>query len=357
MASKVTIQDIADALGVSRNTVSKAINNTGVLADSTREKVLKKAAEMGYKQFSCINFKDTASPSLSFSAPVKKSEIALITENLFDASHFVSPMLDKFQRELSQLGYSLTMHRVLPEEVKAKSLPGSFSMERTAGIVCAEMFDVDYAKMLTSLKIPVLFVDSPVIGVSGKLDADLLYMDNKTNIFAFVKEMAKRGKTKIGFIGEFLHCQSFFERYMAYRNAMYLNGLECPEEWCLIRTKEGVEHPTGEDYREYLKKSLESLKTMPDVFLCANDFVALDVMDVLKSLNLSVPEDVYLCGFDDSPQSRVVTPHLTTIHIHSQIMGLAAVYLLLSRIEEPSINYRTMYTETDLIYRASTGDE
>ena len=43
MANKVTIQDIADALGVSRNTVSKAINNTGILADATREKVLAKA--------------------------------------------------------------------------------------------------------------------------------------------------------------------------------------------------------------------------------------------------------------------------------------------------------------------------
>ena len=48
MADRITIQDIADALGISRNTVSKAINNTGILADATREKVLKKAAEMGY---------------------------------------------------------------------------------------------------------------------------------------------------------------------------------------------------------------------------------------------------------------------------------------------------------------------
>ena len=48
MADRVTIQDIADELGVSRNTVSKAINNTGILADTTRERVLKKAIEMGY---------------------------------------------------------------------------------------------------------------------------------------------------------------------------------------------------------------------------------------------------------------------------------------------------------------------
>ena len=52
MNKKVTIQDIADALGISRNTVSKAINNSEGLADSTREKILQKAIEMGYKQFS-----------------------------------------------------------------------------------------------------------------------------------------------------------------------------------------------------------------------------------------------------------------------------------------------------------------
>ena len=51
MAVKVTMQDIADALGLSRNTVSKAINNTGVIADNTKELILKKAAEMGYRNF------------------------------------------------------------------------------------------------------------------------------------------------------------------------------------------------------------------------------------------------------------------------------------------------------------------
>ena len=56
MAGRVTIQDIADALGVSRNTVSKAINNTGILADATRDRILKKAVEMGYKQFSYVKF-------------------------------------------------------------------------------------------------------------------------------------------------------------------------------------------------------------------------------------------------------------------------------------------------------------
>ena len=77
MASKVTIQDIADALGLSRNTVSKAINNTGVLADATRDRILAKAVEMGYKQFSYINASGIT--NLSSPAAPDKNEIAVFT--------------------------------------------------------------------------------------------------------------------------------------------------------------------------------------------------------------------------------------------------------------------------------------
>ena len=59
---KVTIQDIADELGVSRNTVSKAINNADGLAEATRERILQKAIEMGYKQFSYIKEQTRVSP-------------------------------------------------------------------------------------------------------------------------------------------------------------------------------------------------------------------------------------------------------------------------------------------------------
>ena len=61
MKKKVTIQDIADALDISRNTVSKAINNSEGLADATRDRILRKAVEMGYKQFSYVStFSDNA---------------------------------------------------------------------------------------------------------------------------------------------------------------------------------------------------------------------------------------------------------------------------------------------------------
>lgn len=350
MAERVTIQDIADALGLSRNTVSKAINNTGVLADATREKVLQKAMEMGYKQFSYANI------ASGERKPQPAGEIALFSTGFIGNSHFSSTMLDKFQRELSQLGYSFTMHRIPEETVDALQLPPSYFKERTAGIICVELFDRKYADLLCGLDTPVLFVDTPVIGLDSPLRADCLYMDNQSGIYGFVQEMRRRGKTRIGFIGESLHCQSFFERYMAYRSAMYLCGLPCEDAWCFTGNKEGVRQPDSRDYQEYLTECFRRAPSLPDVFLCANDFVALDVLQVLKALGIGVPGDVWLCGFDDSPESKVVTPSLTTVHIHSQILGFSAVHLLISRIREPSLNFRTMHTETSLIYRESTGD-
>ncbi len=353
MVTKVTIQDIADALGVSRNTVSKAINNTGVLADATREKVLKKAQEMGYKQFSYMNISEISRPSPG-SDTAKPREIALLSGNFVDNSHFASTMLDKFQRELVQLGYSLTMYRVIEDEMKELRLPISFQPERMAGIVCIEIFDHAYCRMLCGLNLPLLFIDSPSNGFDMPWEADRLYMDNQREIYRFVKEMARRGKKQIGFIGKYMHCQSFFERYMSYRNAMYILGLPCPEESCILEGGQGISN--RDEYREYLTERLRGMKSLPDVFICANDAVALDVMQTLKRLGYSVPGDIYLCGFDDSPESKIVTPSLTTIHIHSQAMGLSAVQLLMSRINEPSLNYRTMYIETNLIFRESTED-
>nr|WP_304709522.1 LacI family DNA-binding transcriptional regulator [uncultured Acetatifactor sp.] len=354
MAERVTIQDIADALGLSRNTVSKAINNTGLLAESTREKVLQKAMDMGYKQFSYVTIAGLNERKTEVPSPAK--EIAMFSTSPIGNSHFASTMLDKLQRELSQLGYSFTMHRIHDEELEAMQLPSSYNKERTAGIICVETFDRAYSAMLCGMEKPILFVDSPVAGLGEPLRADCLYMENESNIYNIVKEMHRRGKNRIGFIGEYLHCQSFFERYMGYRNAMHLLKLPCPEEYCIIGCKEGTKISSTDDYREYLEEAFRGLRSMPDVFLCANDFVALDALAVLKKLGLSVPEDIWLCGFDDSPESKVVTPSLTTIHIHSQIMGFSAAHLLLSRIKEPSLNFRTLHTETSLIYRESTGD-
>ena len=344
MRKKVTIQDIADALGVSRNTVSKAINNADGLAEATRERILQKAVEMGYKQFSYVTAFTPPQPSpREARAEAEAGEIALFTTHFLTQSHFASLMMDKLQRDLSQLGYTLNTHRLTKENQAQLSLPATFHRERTAAIICLEMFDRAYGEMVCELEMPVLFVDGPAKQDGFSLPADQLYMNNTSEITKFVHEMLRQGKRRIGFIGDYDHCQSFFERYTAFRCAMLLS--QAPVDPAHIIKSICVEEMT---------EKLCALKDFPEVFLCANDFVAWDALQILHGLGKRVPEDVGLCGFDDAPESRTAVPQLTTIHIHSQIMAFSAVQLLMARIKEPSLDYRSVYTDTDIIYRGST---
>lgn len=351
MTTKVTIQDIANELQLSRNTVSKAINNTGVLADATREKILRKAAEMGYKQFAYLPLfqEDAAKAAEPFILPSDKREIAMLTTQFLSSSHFSSTMLDRFQSEINHLHSGMTIHRISPIELKEKKHPSSLNIQRTAGIICFEVFDYDYAQMLCDLDVPLLFVDSPVMNMRPPLKADRLYMENRIEIQNAVTHMVQRGKKRISFAGDKNHCQSFFERYMAYRDAVEYFGLTEGLSTCAM--------PSGQqNYPVSLYETIRRFKTMPDAFVCANDFVAMDLVKALDELGYSVPDDIWVCGFDDSQEASYFAPRLTSIHIHGQIMGYTAANLLMTRIEEPSLNYRTVYTETNLILRESTGD-
>lgn len=346
---KVTIQDIADALGVSRNTVSKAINNSEGLADATRERILQKAVEMGYKQFSYVRAFSAVSGGGENSPPVPglQGEIALLTAAFLTQSHFASTMLDKFQREISLLGYTMTTHRVTADNLREKSLPATFQKERVSAVVCIEMFDLAYDEMLCELSVPVLFVDGPARTGGEALSADQLYMDNDTEIVRFVGDMLERGLRRIGFVGDPRHCRSFYERYRAFRAAMMTAGVPVDERYCIFRNR--IEGPVVEQLAE--------LEELPDVFICANDFIAGDTIRALFSIGKSVPKDVRILGFDDAPESRIGSPALSTVHIHTQVMAFSAVQLLISRIREPSLDYRIVHTQTELIYRESAALE
>ena len=350
MNKKVTIQDIADELGISRNTVSKAINNSEGLADATRERVLQKAVEMGYKQFSYVGALAAVSGAAAATATGHpqaqgyRGEIALVTGSFLAHSHFASLMLDKFQREISQLGYTMNTHRVTPVELENKTLPITMNLDQIKAIMCIEMFDWDYDEMLCGLGIPILFVDGPAKRGGRNLPADQLYMDNFTEISRFVNDMLGKGFTKIGFVGDYDHCQSFFERYTAFYLTMLMAGQKV-EDHFVIR----------QNHREELTEIIPDMPELPEVFICANDFVATDLMQALAAAGKRVPEDVRICGFDDSAESRLSKPPLTTVHIHTQVIAYSAVHLLISRIKAPSLDYRTIHTETDLIYRESTG--
>lgn len=347
MGKKVTIQDIADALGISRNTVSKAINNTDGIADATREKILQKAAELGYKQFSYVQSLAAAGASDVPPVPAQpefKGEIALLSGRFLSHSHFASLMLDKFQREISQMGYIMNTHRVTDVDIANKTLPVTVHLEQTKALLCIEMFNWDYDNMLCELGLPILFVDGPAKIKGRSLPADQLYMENAAPVTQFVSDMLDKGISRIGFVGKTDHCQSFYERYCAYYLAMGMAGKPVNPAFVI-----------STNHLDEIRETIGKMAEIPELFVCANDFVAWDTMQALAAVGKRVPEDVLICGFDDSAESRLSKPPLTTVHIHTQTIAYSAVHLLLSRIESPSLDYRSVYAETELIYRESSG--
>ncbi len=345
MKAKVTIQDIADALGISRNTVSKAINNSEGIAEATRDRILQKAVEMGYKHFSYVQALAESQESLSREppAPGSEGEIALLTSLQFSDSHFAVTMIDRLRRELTHYGYSLQYYLVGPEDLRQKQLPYPLPKENTRAFICFEMFDWPYADMLCGLDYPLLFVDGPARRFGRRLEADQLMMDNVNELQRLFTDLIRRGKTSFCFVGNPEHCQSFCERYIALHSALIQCGLSS-ENIALLPENHPIEVFHG----------IVNMDPQPDMFVCANDEIGIDVIRILEKLGRPVPEDVLVSGFDDISESRKVQPSLTTVHIHTQLMAHTAVQMLLTRIKNPDLEYRVTYTQTDLILRDST---
>lgn len=348
MKKKVTIQDIADALGVSRNTVSKAINNSEGLAEATREKILQKAVEMGYKHFSYVSsMNDFVFQNNSGINPgsIDTGDIALFVTAYIPYSHFASILLDRIHDEISQIGFTLTTYRVSEENIRTMTLPKTFAAERTKGIICIEIFSAEYSDLICSQNIPVLFIDGPCRTGMRPVNADLLMMENLSEIVRAVKIMADRGIRRIGFIGDYNHCESFWERYCAYGIALSFAGLPFEEKYVVRYEDKSIEG---------LADALDNLEEMPEMFICVNDFVAIDAMQLLAQRDRKLLKKIRFLGFDDSHESRIFFPPLSTIHVHTQAMALSAIHLLLTRMKEPSQEFRTIYVATDLILRDST---
>lgn len=338
MKKRTTIQDIAESLGLSRNTVSKALNNTGVVADDTRRKILDKAVEMGYRRF-------LYSEQELLSLNTQPGELALLTQNMPYGSHFGTYALNTFQEKISQNHYRLTVFPVREEEVSSLTLPLGFDSSKTAGILCLEMFHPEYIKMLSALSIPLLFIDSSYDIDFTKIDADFLLMENRNSIFSLTDSLIQKGFEKLAFAGEYRHCRSFFERYQGFMDALSKNNLSpCTTQFA----DKNVFADTS-----VLDETIMRSFPLPEVFVCANDFTAIRLIHALRRQNIRVPEDVCITGFDDSPESKIIEPHLTTVSIPSNEMGYLAADLLLSRIRKPDIPYRLTYVRTEVKYRDS----
>ncbi|NLL79745.1 MAG: LacI family transcriptional regulator [Clostridiales bacterium] len=343
---KPTLQDVADALGISRNTVSRALNNPGTVSEATRDKIFQKAAELGYKQFNLFQaLPEAHAPLISNST----NEIAFFTQSFPGSSHFGTKLLNTFQKKIGDFGYKLSVYIIRDTEIEQQCFPTNFNMEHTSGIICLELFSESYSDFLCKQNIPLLLVDTVFNHNDLNLQADLLYMENQTSVYLMLKELVTKGYRNISFIGDRFHCQSFYERWKTYCAVMADYNISINFNNSIL---DNDSNPYGDI--NWLTKRIQRLPVLPDVFFCANDYLAISAIKALKALNISVPEDVLICGFDDAPESVVIEPSITTVHIPSDSMGYIAADLLMTRIAHPDMPYRTTYVKTDIIFRDST---
>ena len=114
--------------------------------------------------------------------------------------------------------------------------------------------------------------------------------------------------------------------------------------------------PLGIDtYREEIDTFLSSLSRMPDAFVCASDYVACILMQLLEKRGLRVPEDVAVSGFDNNTED-LLAEHLTTVQVFNEELGARLALQILYRIKYPNTPHEITYLGTNVLYRDSTGD-
>lgn len=340
---RITMQQLADACGLSRNTVSKIFNDHGSVPESTRQIVLQKAKELGYYR----PFEEEP-PKAEIQ---KLQNIALLTQKIPIPSdtHFSTFFLPAFMERLSRAGYMLTMYEITPEEMRALALPSHMVLEQTTGISVIEMFDPQYLDMLCSLGLPCITVDTYANACLFPMKCDFISMENIASITAVTEHILAAGARRLGFVGDPQHCGSFHQRWRGFSSALERAGLTLDKSICILE-KDGPLYGS----EDWFFEQIERMPVKPDALICANDYLALHVIKALKRMGLSIPGDVMVAGFDGIPQSAVVEPSLTTVQIPNIDIGRMAADILLDRLQNPDCPFHTAYVQTTPIWRNST---
>ena len=339
MPTKVTIQDIADSLGLSRTTVSKVLNHSPAVSDATRALVLDKARELNYRAL-------PQSAPAPVSAEPEINYFALVMHAIPGDIHMGTAVIPGLDQQLRQAGYSLITCAISAEEYRDLTLPPILRSASIKAIVCMELFHPDYSRLLASLGKPIVFIDACVGFLDLGLNANLLLMDSRNSCRQMLTSLIKNHNlTSIGFVGDANHCISFRERYEAF----LMVGKECGVDTSFRLLDNDLYYSEA----EWLSRRLPEMGPLPQLIFCANDFLASQTMYVLESMGKRIPEDVMVCGFDGIYSIPPPLSRLTPISTPASQMGSLAATTLLHRLAFPSGINSSTYLHTKIIYRES----
>lgn len=338
MKKSVSIQDIADTLGMSRNTVSKALNGKHVPV-KTRNAVISAAIEMGYKGYKLA--------ATSEGAIGHKRYVILSTRLLMNITFFIS-VLKGIEESLMDYDIDLVQFSITNSASFAK-FKRYLTDAKVDGIICMEFFEPDYIAQLLEQGIPLVFFDFPLLESAPRGSYDIILPESEMAVKYYCMQLIREAGCKtFGFVGDYRHCRSFYERFTGMREALFLSGLPVDLQYSILEDDASGYTP------ERLSEMLDQLPELPDCFVTANDSIAINLIAALKSKKIHIPKDVKVVGFDNNPKAKNLNPQLTSFNVDKVALGKKITALLQERVSNPAQANQVIHIASKVIVRAST---
>jgi len=352
---KVTYQQIADALQISRVTVWKALNNRSGISPSTRQTILLKAVEMGYPISlleSDSNIQQTSAmpvtpkrSSLTSASPINVAVVVSRPET----SNFWMSIIHYQAMTFAQNDINLIYTYLPPTSKDTDSLPECLTNGTIQGIIIMNIYDTHQIEALNKLPVQKVFLDCPSVTEFSSLNGDLFLLEGLSSVDEIVQHMIDKGKRRIHFIGDIAYAQTNRERHLGYLRAMQRNNIPTDD---IVNLTTPIEI---ESYQETIFEYLNSLDTLPEAIVCANDHIAYHVASYCREFGIRVPEDIMISGYDDNYEFNSIVP-LTTVHVSNARLGVRLANRLISRLQYPEDDFEFTYIRNKPVFRKSTND-
>ena len=335
--SRTTITEIANELGVSPSTVSRALNNHHAISKKTKKAVVKLAKKLNYQ------------PNLLALNLLKKktNTIGVIVPEI--TSYFFSSVINGIQDVVNPLGINMIIGQSNESYEEEKSIVQTFASIRVDGFLISpssKTKNFDHFRILTENNIPLVIFDRDCEGI----DVDKVFVDEYKGAFQAVEYVIQTGCKRIAHIAGQQTLSTARHRLKAYKDALQKHKIPVLEEYIVESDGFAPEHgidPT---------KKLLALSNPPDAIFTINDGVAIGAMYVIKDAGIKIPDDISVIGFDDDPHSSYFKPSLSTVWQPTYEMGILSARILVKRINNNNdlskIRIESLFPE--LIVRGSS---
>ena len=329
---RVTMKDIAVRIGVSVNTVSKALANKPDISLLTKERVFRVARELGY------NYEIVTKSWTSGATHV----VGLIVSD--SANPFFAKVVKGVETTLHQQGYALILCNTDEDYSREKRAVDVLVAQGIDGVILtpAQSRDEDIAFLL-SKKTPFVLLGRHF----STYNVPCVISSDRDGAYKAVDHLLRLGHRRILFLNALSHISSAEERLAGYRAAYEDNGIE--SDLSLIRSCEPKMESTYNELKSVLLEGLDF-----SAIFTFSDLMMLGVVRLLHERGIPVPERYSLIGFDDIDFVSLLTPPLTTVLQDTYRLGSESASLLVQMIRGHQVEGVTRLVPTKLVIRGST---